>query len=358
MKIYLKSPQVTLYHGDCLDTLRLLPDDSVNLILTDPPYHSTKKANITGDKDFKHDQDYLTWLDTIAEQWQRVLAPNGSLYCCASLKMAARIEVMLAERFNVLASITWTKPNAPGYDGWKQKTNKESLRSWYLHSERIIFAESASPEEAKQTTRRCSSRSDATTSLSAFGSLLRKTRLAAGLSTIQLTEAIGEYGSVNHGGAVSNWETGRNIPSPEQYQKLKSVFAKLSSQVPELPDYEKIIRPFCVTANIPYTDVWDFPTVKPYPGKHPAEKPLDLITHIIKASSYPGDVVLDCFAGSGVVGQAAKMLGRKAILVEIEERWCHKIALRCSEPSELLPEVKKSVFDWQKEPLFQLLNDG
>ncbi|MFB2896290.1 DNA methyltransferase [Aerosakkonemataceae cyanobacterium BLCC-F50] len=343
MEIYFKSAQVTLYQGDCLEVLRSLPDNSVNLILTDPPYHSTKKANIVGDRDFKNDRDYLNWLDKIAEQWQRVLTPNGSLYCFASPKMAAKIEVMLDERFNVLASITWTKPNDPGYDGWKQKTKKESLRAWYSHTERIIFAESASKEEPKQ---------------SAFGSLLKKTRKAAGLSTIQLTEAIGEYGSINHGGAVSNWETGRNIPDRTQYEKLKLAFSKHSPQIPELPDYETIIRPFYVTADIPYTDVWDFPTVKPYPGKHPAEKPLDLITHIIKASSYPNNVVLDCFAGSGVVGQAAKMLGRQAILIEIEERWCQKIAVRCSEPTQSLPEVKKTAFEWQKEPLFQLLTTG
>lgn len=343
MKIYLQSAELTLYQGDCLEVLRSLPNNSVNLILTDPPYHSTKKTNITGDKNFKTDRDYIDWLDTIAEQWQRILAPNGSLYCFAATKMAAKVEVMLDERFNVLAAIAWTKPNEPGYDGWKQKTNKESLRSWYLHSERIIFAESSSSEYPKQ---------------SAFGSLLKKTRLASGLSTIQLTAAIGEYGKVNHGGAVSNWETGRNIPSPEQYEKLKSVFSQLSPQVPELPDYEQIIRPFYVTSDIPYTDIWDFPTVKPYPGKHPAEKPLDLITHIIKASSYPGNLVLDCFAGSGVVGQAAKMLDRRAILIEIEEHLCHNIAVKCSNPLELLPEVKKKEFDWQKEPLFQLLNDG
>ncbi len=342
MQVYLESEQVTVYQGDCLDVLRSVPDNSVNLILTDPPYHSTKKENITGDRNFKNDKDYLDWLDTIASEWERVLTPNGSLYCFASPKMAAKVEVMLDERFNVLGSITWTKPNDPGYDGWKQKTKKESLRSWYLHTERIIFAESASKEDPKQ---------------SAFGSLLKKTRLAANLSTIQLTEAIGEYGKVNHGGAVSNWETGRNIPDPEQYEKLKLAFSKLSPQVPELPDYEQIIRPFYVTSDIPYTDVWDFPTVKPYPGKHPAEKPLDLITHIIKASSYPGDVVLDCFAGSGVVGQAAKILGRQAILIEIEESLCEQIVVRCSEPFKSLPKVKKQPFDWQKEPLFQLLTN-
>ncbi|MEH2285774.1 MAG: hypothetical protein V7K90_31410 [Nostoc sp.] len=68
MRIYLESPEVTLYQGDCLNVLRSLPDDSVNLMLTDPPYHTTKKANVTGDRDFKTDKSYLDWLDTIAEQ--------------------------------------------------------------------------------------------------------------------------------------------------------------------------------------------------------------------------------------------------------------------------------------------------
>lgn len=340
MTIYFKTPEITLYQGDSLEVLQLLPEESVNMILTDPPYHSTKKANITGDRNFKTDEEYLAWLESITEQWQRILAPNGSIYCFTSSKMAAQVEVMLSKKFNILASITWTKPNDPGYDGWKQKTKKESLRSWYLHSERIIFAEATSKENSK---------------LSAFSALLKKTRLATGLSTIELTEAIGEYGSVNHGGAVSNWETGRNIPNCEQYEKLKSVFSKYAPEVPQLPDYEKIIRPFFVNSDILYTDIWDFKTVKPYTGKHPAEKPLDLIKHIINTSSYPNNIILDCFAGSGVVGQAAKILGRKAILVEIEEILCEKISQRCSTSAHELPKAQPKNFDWKQEPLFQSL---
>lgn len=42
-----------------------------------------------------------------------------------------------------------------------------------------------------------------------------------------------------------------------------------------------------------------FKPVQWYQGKHPCEKPLDLIRHIIEASSRPGDVVLDTFVGSG-----------------------------------------------------------
>ena len=61
------------------------------------------------------------------------------------------------------------------------------------------------------------------------------------------------------------------------------------------------------------------------PGKHPCEKPLAMIEHIIESSSRDGAVVLDCFAGSGVVGEAARNFGREAWLCEIEDKWCRRI---------------------------------
>lgn len=50
--------------------------------------------------------------------------------------------------------------------------------------------------------------------------------------------------------------------------------------------------------------------------EHPAQKPLDLIKQLIQLGSEVGDTVLDCFAGSGTTGVAAKALKRKAILIE------------------------------------------
>ena len=55
---------------------------------------------------------------------------------------------------------------------------------------------------------------------------------------------------------------------------------------------------------------------------HPTQKPINLILHLIKVGSHPGDVVLDCFAGSGVVGRACKIIGnRKSILIEKEPEY-------------------------------------
>ena len=79
------------------------------------------------------------------------------------------------------------------------------------------------------------------------------------------------------------------------------------------PEYEDLRRPFTLSTKVPYTDVWDFATVQFYKGKHPCEKPLALMEHIITASSRPGDVVLDPFCGSGVTGIAARKHNRRFI---------------------------------------------
>ena len=67
------------------------------------------------------------------------------------------------------------------------------------------------------------------------------------------------------------------------------------------------------------TDTWWHTIVSPT-GKektgYPTQKPLGILKRVVAASSNPGDVVLDFFAGSGTTGEAALMLGRAFILVD------------------------------------------
>jgi site-specific DNA-methyltransferase (adenine-specific) len=229
--------------------------------------------------------------------------------------MVTQLELMFSNEFNILSQIVWTKPNAPGYDGWKQKMKKESLRQWYAHSERIIFMEPKCEGNMNQ---------------SYFGVMLKKWRKIAGLSGHELTEMTGAYGKVNHGGAVSNWEAGRNIPSREQYEKIKNALLS-TGKLTDLPEYEDVIRPFQVNKEVEFTDVWNFENVRQYKGKHPAEKPQDLLEHAILSSTYKDDIVLDCFAGSGATALAARHSGRKSVSIEIEEKWYEYICERLRE---------------------------
>ena len=307
-----QSDNAVLAAGDSIDLLKLIPDSSISLILTDPPYHSTKKKNIKNDTAFESDVDFLDWMKELIKEFKRILKPNGSIYLFCSSKMSARIEILFSEEFNVLSHIVWSKPNEPGFEGWKQKMKKESLRQWYGHSERIIFAEPAFSGNLFNVW---------------FANLLKENRLKSELSMKDLTEFTGDYGAVNHGGAVSNWEAGRNVPSREQYAKICEGLIS-TGKIMSMPPYEDLIRPFEANAHIEFTDVWDFYSVRPYDGKHPAEKPINMLEHCIECSSYPEDIVLDCFAGSGSTAIAALNLNRKTISIELDDVWVEAIKNR------------------------------
>lgn len=78
-------------------------------------------------------------------------------------------------------------------------------------------------------------------------------------------------------------------------------------------------------------DVWAVPRVQGNDGvrtEHPTQKPLDLMKIPIRASSSEGHTILDPFMGSGTTLRAAKDLGRKAIGIEMEERYCEIAAKR------------------------------
>lgn len=78
MKNTVKINSVDLINADCLHFIQSLPDDSIDLIVTDPPYFKVKPNG--WDNQWKGDEDYLKWLDHCLAQFWRVLKPAGSLY--------------------------------------------------------------------------------------------------------------------------------------------------------------------------------------------------------------------------------------------------------------------------------------
>jgi DNA modification methylase len=67
------------------------------------------------------------------------------------------------------------------------------------------------------------------------------------------------------------------------------------------------------------------------PGAHPTVKPVGLLRKLILMSSDQDEMVLDFAMGSGTTLEAAKILGRRAIGIEIEERYCEIAAKRLSQ---------------------------
>ncbi len=88
-----------------------------------------------------------------------------------------------------------------------------------------------------------------------------------------------------------------------------------------------IAKPAFRTNTRSVDDVWRIPFETG--GEHPAPFPLSLATRAIGTTD--AELVLDPFMGSGTTLRAAKDLGRKAIGIELEERYCEIAAKRCAQ---------------------------
>lgn len=322
----------TLINGDCLAEMKKLPDRSVDLILTDPPYFKVKDD--AWDRQWEKSSEFLDWLDLIAEQWARILKPNGSLFCFASPQMAARVECKLADRFNILNAIVWAK-NHTRKGSIARRTCVADLRSFFPEQERIIFAEHYGADNMAKGEAGYAAKCDELRGF-VFEPLrlyLSDERSRAGFTTRMVAEAYQKKtqsrtvtGMAGHWFEKVQWA----LPTKENYEWLRSLFNSngeeyLRKDYEDLrKDYEDLRRPFSVTRDVPYTDVWSFPVVQHYKGKHPCEKPQDLLRHAISTTSRPGAVVLDCFMGSGSTGIACRELGRNFIGIELDPEYFRK----------------------------------
>jgi len=81
---------------------------------------------------------------------------------------------------------------------------------------------------------------------------------------------------------------------------------------------------------------------------HPTQKPLDLGLWIVRYWSFPGDVVLDPFAGTGTFGIAALELGRMAIMIENDPQYCAMIHKRLESvrPGQILAMDRVNAHDF------------
>ena len=306
----------TLYLGDCRDILPTLP--KVDAVITDPPYF--KVLNEYWDHEWDTPEAFLLWMGEIVGLLTDRMKPNGSLYLFASPQMAARVEVVVRQRLNVLAMLTWNKgASRKGAAG--SGVDVTSLRTfWQASSERIIFAERYGSDEIADGQVGYTSACEAT-KRGIFGEYLAVEFERAGVTRKQVA-ALFPSASGGLTGCVSNWIMGYNVPTADQYGKIRALLNAngdeyLRKDYEELrKDYEELRRPFNMTAQDQWTDVWTFDPPASYPGRHPCEKPVTLLSHALKASTKPDALVLDAFMGSGATGDAALRMGRQFIGIE------------------------------------------
>lgn len=275
------------HHGDCLDVLPLLPEHSVDLIVTSPPYADQRKNTYGG----VHPDDYVEWFLPIAAELKRVLKPTGSFILNIKERVVDGerhtyvIELVLAMRkqgWLWTEEYCWHKKNSyPGKwpnrfrDGWERCLHFTVSKKFSMYQEEVMVPMGDWAESR--------------------------------LKNLSETDKIRDNSKVGSGFGknISKW-VGRELAYPDNVLHMATECANKG---------------------------------------HSATFPVALPEWFIKLFTRPDDIVLDPFMGSGTAAVAAQGLGRNFIGIEIKKEYCGLAQERLGslKQLELLPGVDVDV---------------
>lgn len=142
------------HQGDCIELMSKIKDNSVDLILTDPPYNASKggvnlpdnktggayyKVNEEWDKFDKY-SDYMDFTRKWIKESDRILSDKGSIMVCCSLHNVAEVIMALKElNYKPLNIITWRKPNAMPSITKRMLTHSTEFIIWFSKGKKWTF---------------------------------------------------------------------------------------------------------------------------------------------------------------------------------------------------------------------------
>lgn len=119
MSTYYKEKRVRLYNDDCLKILKLIPDNSIDLILTDPPYNIAKYS--TGNIELPNrsaiNNDIANWdlkeIDPkdLLLDFKRIIKPSGNIFIFTSYNMIGQWHNVFDSEFDTFQFFIWHKIN-------------------------------------------------------------------------------------------------------------------------------------------------------------------------------------------------------------------------------------------------------
>ena len=301
-----------VYNDDFLNNN--LPDKSQQLIIADPPYFEVK-----GEFDFiwKYFDDYLKDVEKWAIECKRLLADNGSLFWWGHAKKIAYSQIILDKYFHLGNSLVWEKIEC------KTKAQDfEQARHFSPITERCLFY----TNEIEMTGLEFIEK-EYIAPRNPFAKELKKARLKKGVSINQVAEYGKFYGNVNHGGAVTNWERGYNVPLKEQWKILsdnlpieRKEYEDLRKEYEDLrKEYEDLRRTFNNVSKLTDVIKWSQESNVSRHYNHETIKPLGLTRELIRITTRENDNVFIPFGGSGTEMEACKLENRNYTVYEIKK---------------------------------------
>jgi site-specific DNA-methyltransferase (adenine-specific) len=280
--------------GDCIEELKKLDANSVDLIIADPPYF--KVIGEKWDYQWRTEKDYVEWSLRWIKEASRVLRLGGSFYCFGYFRTLALLvphfdELELDLRQQILVD--------KGMRAVSGRATKK-YRLFPNTTESILFITKDNKKFVKP--------------------FLKERQQALGLKSKEINEGLGVK---SNGGGMWSIYTGKNVC--EQFP-TKALWTKLEKVLDFKLPYESVAQTFNPQMGV--TDIWrdiDFYKEK---RVHSTQKPLKLIHRLILASSNEGDLVLDPFAGSGSTALASLQLNRDYITFETDETYYNEVLKR------------------------------
>lgn len=95
-----------LIHSDVFEGLKLVQNDSIDLVFVDPPYNIGKDFKTTKDK-WKTDEEYLEWSYKWIDLCVNKLSSNGSMYIMTSTQFMPYFDIYLRNKLKILSRIVW-----------------------------------------------------------------------------------------------------------------------------------------------------------------------------------------------------------------------------------------------------------
>lgn len=323
---------MSCHNVKCMDSLEFLatiPDKSVDLVFIDPPYNIHIKKN-----DWDNINNYLNWMEKHFLEFERILRITGSFYFFHNnFKTMKKLDDIIEQKtdFFLKNLITISKPE--NQNRYRNRYPNHKWRKFFNTCEYLLFYTLYDSEEKLFI----KTGKDTNTNLRKYfykiynfiGKSLKEIITKHGRKTEHCFYVIPKKILIEkQGGGVdhcfrygsSQWA----LPSKETYNELKECY-KLN-KMDGFRDYEDIKKEYLgthekhknsgrYTFNLKGRDGLDnhlrhcFQKGRSVKN-HPCQKPIKLIEDIIKISSNEGDVVLDCFLGSGTCLRACKTLKR------------------------------------------------
>lgn len=268
-----------IYNMDCLQGMKKLKDESIDLIYLDPPFFTQRKQKLTsrvGIEYFFEDSwqdinEYLEFLKIRFFEMKRILKKDGNIFVHCDKIANHKIRILLEEVFgkdNFRAEIIWS------YKRWSN--SKKGL----LEGHQNIYHFSKSSEFR-------------------FNILYQEYSPSTNIDQI--------------------------LQIRERDKKGKSIYKKNQDGDIVYGGNKK---------GVPLNDVWQIPFLNPKAKErvgYPTQKPIELLEKILKIASKEGDIVLDPFLGSGTTAVTAKLLKRNFIGFDININAIELTQLRLKE---------------------------